>query len=122
MAFRLVYIRNDLLRWLKNTPGHTGECKRRPHQLDKSATFDWIVPAFRLLRKLTRDELTKLRRVSQFLKTAPILLARARRLLFPILQRQDVIAHQFEVYVTIAIAHSALRSEEHTSELQSQSN
>src|SRR5687768_3884977 len=106
ISFRLIDVRNDLLGRLKNAAGHTRKRERRTHQLDESATLDRIVPTFSLLRKLARDEFTKLRRVGQFFKTAPILLSLARR--FAILQRQDVVAHKLEVYVTIAIAHSAL--------------
>src|SRR6185503_21237695 len=103
VSFRLIDVGNDLLRRLKYTAAQTCKRERGAHQLHESPALDWIVPAFRLLRKLTRDEFPKLRRVSQFVETAPILLARSRRLC--ILQRQDVVAHQFEVYVTIAIAH-----------------
>src|SRR5688572_9781765 len=103
MIFRLIDVRNDLLRRLKNTAAHARKRKRRAHQLDERAALERIVPTLRLLRKLTRDEFTKLRRVSQLFKTAPILLPGARRV--SILQRQDVVAHEFEVYVTIAIAH-----------------
>src|SRR5690349_4704955 len=102
--FRLFHVRNNLLGWLKNTTTQARQRERRPHQLDECATLDRIVPLFRLLRKLTRHKLTKHRRISQFFKTAPEFLAAARFIL--VLQRQDVVAHQLKIYVTIAITHS----------------
>jgi hypothetical protein len=79
------------------------ERERSAHQLDERATLDRIVPLFRLLRKLTLDKLTKhgvsasSSRLRQYF---------FRRAASRILQRQDVVAHQLEIYVTIAIAHS----------------
>src|SRR5262249_7809775 len=92
-----------LLRRLKDATTQAGESQRRAHQFDERAALDRVMPLLRLLRKLARDKLTKLRRISQFFKTAPVFLPATRRL--SILQSKDVIAHQLEIYVTVAIAH-----------------
>src|SRR5688572_31767756 len=44
VVFRLGDVRNDLLRWLKNTTSQTGKRERRAHQLDKTPALDGIVP------------------------------------------------------------------------------
>src|SRR6185503_4933690 len=58
--FRLRDERNDLFRRLKNATAHSRERERCAHQLDERATLERIIPTFRLLRKLTRNEFTKL--------------------------------------------------------------
>src|SRR5437868_12940637 len=103
LIFRLLDVRNDLLCWLKDATTQASQRERSAHQLDERATLDRIVPTFGLLRKLTRYEFAKHRRVSQFLETAPILLTAARRLI--VLRSKNVIAHQLEIYVAVAFVH-----------------
>ena len=104
VLFRLIDVRNNLLRRLKNATTQTRERERRAHHLDERAALDRIVPFFRLLRKLTRHKLTKCGVSASS--------SRLRQYFLPlrgpsaILQRQDVVAHQLEVDVTIVIAHS----------------
>src|SRR6185369_12215681 len=90
-------------RWLKHATTQTHQRQRSAHQLHKRATLERIGPTFRLLRKLTSNKVAEHWRVSQLVQTAPVLFPWARS--FLILQRQDVVAHEFEIYVTIAIAH-----------------
>src|SRR5882724_9848879 len=72
LLFRLLHVRNNFFRGLKRAAAEAGKRKRCTHQFQECAAFKRIVPFFCLLRKLTRDEFTKLWRVGEFIKRTPI--------------------------------------------------